>query len=92
MLRLRIDDDEDAAGDQRAEDGDHTGKRVVGEHDDPVAAFEAELLERLREASSRVEQLRVGEPLAVDEERRLLGLGVGGGSEAVVEEAALAHG
>ena len=53
LLRLRIHHDEDAARDQRPEDRDDAGKRVVREHDDAVAALEPELLQRPGEALRR---------------------------------------
>ena len=91
LLRLRVDDDEDAARDERPEDGDDAGERVVREHDHAVAALEALALERRREAARRVEQLRVREPLAVDDERGLLRRRRRGRAQAVVQQAVLDH-
>ena len=91
LLRLRVHHDEDPARDQRPEDRDDAWQRVVREHDDPVAALEALTLERRREAAGRVEQLRIGQPLPVHDERRLVRRRRGTREEAVVEQAVHAH-
>ncbi len=55
LLRLRVDDDEDPAREQRSEDRGHAEERVVREHDDAVAALEPKVLERACEAKRRIQ-------------------------------------
>ena len=90
-LRLRVDDHEDAAGEQRPEDRDAARRGVVHEDRDAIAALEPLLLEGVREPCRLVEELRVREARLLGHDRRLVAEVVRGDEQAVVEQALMAR-